>query len=86
MTTYSEFEIRLLPALVEAAEPSGRGQCEALEVAETVSPGVKEQWMRDAVGSYEQEGYLGVVSRPLDGTIGLTVSGKGGKEAERRKA
>jgi hypothetical protein len=34
--TYRDFEILLLLALVDAADASDRGQCEAFQVAETV--------------------------------------------------
>ena len=64
MMTYSNFEIRLLMALVDSADASERGQCEAFEVAETVLPQVKDQWVTDAVRYYEQRGYIGPISRP----------------------
>ena len=86
MMTYSDFERRLLMALVDAADASERGQCEALDVAETVLPQVKDQWVSDAVRSYEQRGYIGPISRPLDGRIFLMISGEGRKAAESLKA
>ena len=51
MMTYSDFEIRLLMALVDSADASERGQCEAFDVAESVLPQVKDQWVSDAVQS-----------------------------------
>ena len=86
MMTYSNFEIRLLMALVDSADASERGQCEAFEVAETVLPQVKDQWVSDAVRSYEQGGYIGLISRPLERRIVLTISGEGRKAAESLKA
>jgi hypothetical protein len=81
--TYSEFEVRLLLALVDAADATDRGQCEAFQVAQTILPQVKDQWVRDAAQSYEQKGYLGpAISRPLDGRIILTISGEARKAAE----
>ncbi len=56
--TYSEFEIRLLLALVEGAEASDRGQCNATLVAETVLPHAEEQWVSDAVQVYERRRLL----------------------------
>jgi hypothetical protein len=62
--TYSNFEVLLLLALVDAADASERGQCEALSVAQTVLPQAKPQWVSDAVQGYEKKrGYLGPVSR-----------------------
>ena len=49
--TYSDFEILLLMALFDSADASERGQCEAFDVAETVLPQVKDQWVSDAVRS-----------------------------------
>jgi hypothetical protein len=69
-----------------AADASERGQCEASGVAKTVLPQVKDQWVTDAVQSYEQRGYIGMISRPLDGRIVLTISGEGRKSAESLKA
>ena len=86
MMTYRDFEIRLLMALVDSADASERGQCEAFDVAETVLPRVKDQWVSDAVRSYEQRGYIGLISRPLEGRIVLTISGEGRKAAESLKA
>ena len=87
MMTYSEFEIRLLLALVDAADATDHGQCEAFEVAQTVLPQAKEQWVRNAVQSYEQQHYLGpAISRPLDGRIILTISGDARKATESLKA
>jgi hypothetical protein len=86
MMTYSNFEIRLLMALVDSADASERGQCEAFEVAETVLPQVKDQWVSDAVRSYEQGGYIVLISRPLERRIVLTISGEGRKAAESLKA
>jgi hypothetical protein len=83
---YREFEIRLLVALVDAADVTERGQCEAFRVAQAVLPQVKEQWVRDAVDSYEKQGYLGLVSRPLDGQIILMISGEARKATESLKA
>jgi hypothetical protein len=85
--TYGEFENRLFVALVDATDAKQRGQCEALQVAETVLPGASEQWVRDAVQVYDQRGYLGpAISRGLDGTIRLMISGEGRKAAERLRA
>jgi hypothetical protein len=82
-----EFEIRFLLALVDAADAAERGQCEAFEVTQAVLPQVKEQWVRDAVRSYQQQGYLGPVgSRPLDGRIILTISAEARKATESLKA
>jgi hypothetical protein len=86
MMTYSDFEIRLLMALVDSADASERGQCEAFDVAETVLPQVKDQWVSDAVRSYKQRGYIGLISRPLERRIVLTISGEGRKAAESLKA
>jgi hypothetical protein len=86
MMTYSDFEIRLLMAIVDSADASERGQCEAFDVAETVLPQVKDQWVSDAVRSYEQRGYIGLISRPLERRIVLTISGEGRKAAESLKA
>ena len=87
MMTYSEFDVRLLLALVDAADATEGGQCEAFQVAETVLPQVKDQWVRDAVRGYEQHGYLGpAVSRPLDRRIILTISGEARKAAESLRA
>jgi hypothetical protein len=86
MMTYSDFEIRLLMALVDSADASERGQCEAFDVAETVLPQVKDQWVSGAVRSYEQRGYIGLISRPLERRIVLTISGEGRKAAESLKA
>jgi hypothetical protein len=84
---YTEFELRFLLALVDAADAAERGQCEAFQVARAVLPQVKEQWVRDAVRSYEQQGYLGpAISRPLDGRIILTISGKARKATESLRA
>ena len=85
MITYREFEMRLLLALVDAADATERGQCEAFQVAQTVVPQVKEQWVRDAVQSYERQGYLGPVSRPLDGRIIVMISGEARKATESLK-
>jgi hypothetical protein len=85
--TYSEFENRLLIGLVDATGATQRGQCEARQVAETVLPGAREQWVGDAVQVYDQQGYLGpAISRGLDGTIRLMISGEGRKAAERLRA
>jgi hypothetical protein len=84
---YTEFELRFLLALVDAADAAERGQCEAFQVARAVLPQVKEQWVRDAGRSYEQQGYLGpAISRPLDGRIILTISGKARKATESLRA
>jgi len=40
----------------------------SFDVAETVLPQVKDQWVNDAVRSYEQRGYIGPISRPLERT------------------
>ena len=85
--TYSDFEKRLFIALVDTADATQRGQCEALHVAETLLPGVKGQWVGDAVRGYEQLGYLGpAISRGLNGTTGLMISGEGRKAAESLRA
>jgi hypothetical protein len=81
--TYSEFEERLLVALVDAADATERGQVGAHGVAETVLPGAREQWVQDAVRAYEVHGYLGPVSRGLDGSINLMISGDGRRAADR---
>jgi hypothetical protein len=86
MMTYSDFEIRLLMALVDSADASERGQCEAFDVAETVLPQANDQWVSDAVRSYEQRGYIGPISRPLERRIVLMISGEGRKAAENLKA
>ena len=85
--TYAEFEPRLLVALVDAADLDSRGRCEAFAVAETILPRVAEKWVRDAVGSLQQQGCLGNVIRPLgESSISLDISGEGRKAAERLRA
>jgi DNA-binding MarR family transcriptional regulator len=85
--SYSDFEIRLLIALVDSADASERGQCEAFDVAETVLPQVNDQWVSDAVRSYEQRGYIGLISRPLERRlVFLTISSESRKAAESLKA
>ncbi len=86
MMTYSEFEVRLLLALVDAADATERGQCNALQVAKTVLPQVQDQWVRDAVRNYEQKGCLGLISRSVEGGINLTISGEARKAAESLRA
>jgi hypothetical protein len=81
--TYSEFEERLLVALADGADATERGQVAAHRVAETVFPGVRDQWVNDAVQAYEVHGYLGPVSRGLDGSINLMLSGGGRRAADR---
>jgi hypothetical protein len=40
----------------------------------------------DAVENYEKRGYIGLISRPIQGPIILTISGEGRKAAESLKA
>jgi hypothetical protein len=80
--TYLNFESLFLLAIVDAADASDRGQCEAFGLTETVLSEVSERWVRDAVLSYEQRNYLGPVSRPLSKHIGLQISGEARKTAE----
>jgi hypothetical protein len=84
--TYSEFEKGLLIALADAANATARGQVGAHPVAETVFPGVQDQWVKDAVRAYEEDGYLGPISRRLDGSIHLMLSGDGRREADRLRS
>jgi len=86
MMTYSEFETRLFLALVDASDATERGQCEAFEVAKTVWSQAPDQWVRDAVMIYEQKGYTGLISRPVEGGISLTVSGNGRSAADNLRA
>jgi hypothetical protein len=86
MMTYSEFENWFLVALVDAADSTERGQCEAGPVAETVLPEVSEKWVSDAVRTFEERQYLGAVVRPQAGRILLMISGEGRKAADSLKA
>jgi hypothetical protein len=88
MMTYHEFETRFLPVLVDAADSTERGRCEAFSLARTFWPQVKEQWVRDAVRSYEQRGYLGPhITRSISPVeLIVTISGEGRKAAESLKA
>jgi hypothetical protein len=85
---YTQFAEKFLVALVDAADATQHGQCDALQVAKTVLPQVSDQqvidrWARDAVREYKQQGYLGLISQPVQGGITLTISGRGRREAER---
>jgi hypothetical protein len=88
MMTYTEFEMQFLVALVDAADSTERGQCEAFSVAETVLPGVDERWVRDAVNRFDQEKYFDPVIKELgpEGKILMMISGEGRKAADRVKA
>jgi hypothetical protein len=85
--TYHAFENLLLLALLDAADASDHGLCEAFRAAGTVLPQVKDQWVRDAVRSYEQRNYLRIIFRPLEERlIHLQISGEARKAAERLRA
>lgn len=60
--TFSEFEIHLFLALVEACNASNQGQCEAYSIAQTIFPAAKSQWIVHAVNNFENKGWLGSVA------------------------
>jgi hypothetical protein len=76
----------LLLALVDAADSTERGSCEAGSVAETVLSDVSEKWVSDAVRTFEERKYLGLVVRPQAGGIVLMISGDGRKAADSLRA
>jgi hypothetical protein len=85
---YTQFAEKFLVALVDAADATQRGQCDALQVAKAFLPQVIDQqvidqWARDAVREYEQQRYVGPISRPVEGGIILKILGRGRREAER---
>lgn len=86
--TYSEYEDALLLAIVEAADYGAaggnrRGQVEVFEAAEHAGLERKEQWIRDAVRSFENQGFVFNVVRPLmQQETWLMVTAEGRKHAE----
>jgi hypothetical protein len=86
--TYSQFEDELLVASVQtadaaiAANPNSHGQVDASTVAESVLPGVSERWVRDAVKSFESNGWVYNVVVPLSGGVVFMVTGPGRRKAE----
>jgi hypothetical protein len=84
--SYSQFEGELLIATVEAADANSRGQVDMAVVAESVLPGVNENWIWSAVRAYERLNLVYNVSRPLQGPIVLMVTGEGRQRADAVKA
>ncbi len=86
--TYTKFKEVLFAAIAEAAAANSRGQVDVFPVADHVLPGVSEQWVFDAVTSYEAENLVFNVSRRLGhpregvGGIALMLTGKGREKAE----
>lgn len=67
---YPQFEDALLLAIVEASEygaagGNSRGQVEVFEAAEHAGLERKENWINDAVTSFENQGLVFNVVRPL---------------------
>lgn len=85
--SYSDFENRLLLAFAAAAADGSH--IDAFTVAETVGsvvePEVNEQLVRDAVRSFEQQGYFHSVVRGQRGSISMMITAEGRKAAERLK-
>lgn len=86
MMTYSEFETRLFLALVDASGATNHEQCSAFEVANTVLPQAPDQWVRNAVKVYENNGWLNNISRPVEHGIYLTISGNGRRAVDNLRA
>jgi len=89
--SYTDFKAALFIAMAHVAEVSSRGQVSMFPVADGVLPDVKEQWVYDAVASYENAGLVFNVSRALGppreegGGIVLMMTGRGREEAESLK-
>jgi hypothetical protein len=88
MMSYSEFQDRLLVALMRAAnakskaDPNSLGIVDAFEVATDAGLPEQEQWSSDAVQTFETKGWVGAV-RDLSGGIRLMITGEGREQAER---
>ena len=82
--TYTEFETALFRAIAQAEGTAPRGQVNVLYNAESVMPGVSQDWVLDAVKTYEGQGWLGNVVRAISPVnILVTLSGTGRKVGER---
>lgn len=87
--TYSQFEDALLLAIVEASEygaagGNSRGQVEVFEAAEHAGLERKENWINDAVTSFENQGLVFNVVRPLGLPLRtlLMITAEGRKHAD----
>ena len=87
--TYSQFEDKLFSAIVEAAEYGAaggntKGQVEVFEAAEHAGLERKENWISDAVTSFENQGFVFNVVRPLSHPLRtiVMVTAQGRKQAE----
>ena len=87
--TYSLFEDALLLAIVEASDYGAaggnrKGQVEVFEAAEHAGLERKENWISDAVTSFENQGFLFNVVRPLGHPLRtiVMVTAEGRKHAE----
>jgi|SRR5450631_850645 hypothetical protein len=90
--SYAQFESALFVALVDAASANNRWQVDVFPVADSLLPAVQEQWVFNAVTSYEGEELVFNVSRSLGpprdggGGIVLMITGKGQRTADAMKA
>jgi len=89
--TYVEFKGLLFIAIADAADADTRGQVDIFPTADKIFLDVKEQWVSDAVTSYETQRLVFNVSRrlgpPRQGTggIALMITGEGREQAGRLK-
>jgi hypothetical protein len=86
---YSQFEDKLLSAIVEASEyvaagGNPKGQVEVFEAAEHAGLERKENWISDAVTNFENQGFVFNVARPLGHPLRtiVMVTAEGRKHAE----
>jgi hypothetical protein len=89
MPSYSEYETAVLLAISEAESRGGTttraGQVEVFEAVEQAGLEPNEQWTSDAVRTFERNGWVMNVSRPLGRPVRtiLMLTGEGRKEAEK---
>ncbi|MGO9135554.1 MAG: hypothetical protein ACLP8A_16105 [Methylovirgula sp.] len=87
--TYLKFEDALILAIVEASEygaagGNSKGQVEVFEAAEHAGLERKEIWISDAVTSFENQGFVSNVVRPLGSPLRtlLMITAEGRKHAD----
>lgn len=82
--TYTEFEDRLLVAVVDAvdADPCNTiGHCEAMKAAKTVWPEVRRLWVIDAVEALARKGYFREIDR--SGQLPVNITGEARRAADK---
>jgi hypothetical protein len=83
MSAYSDFKDALLIALVAEADRTSHGQADANAIGAQIPLEHKEQWVRDAVDTFERQDYVRNVLRALGGTLIVGVTGEAREEVER---